>query len=210
MRRARRRRCRSRRDVVTILKPTPEPGVAESSKPNGRGRGSPACAREEHREERVRRTPPRSATDRGRLGQRVVAASASTPPLRETPGVVACLNTSPVRSTPGPCRTTCRGTPSYLAAGTGWRADCRTPRRAEVFVDARDEDDVVLAQQIGIALEREIEAAERRAAISGDQRGSIEPATLVGVVLVRVASAPAPGCPRGRSAPRSDDIWRPG
>src|SRR5207249_6861357 len=57
-------------------------------------------------------------------------------------------------------------------------------RRAEVFVDARDEDDVVLAQEIRIALQREVEAAERRAAIAGDQRGGVEPSTLVGLVLV--------------------------
>jgi len=42
----------------------------------------------------------------------------------------------------------------------------------------------VLTEQIGVALEREIEPAERRAAIAGDQGGGVEPAALIGAVLV--------------------------
>src|SRR4029453_13286521 len=52
------------------------------------------------------------------------------------------------------------------------------------FVDPREEDDVVLAQEVGIALEREVEPAERRAAVAGDERGGVEPAALIGAVLV--------------------------
>src|SRR5205823_13661395 len=55
---------------------------------------------------------------------------------------------------------------------------------AEVFVEAREEDDVVLAEEVGVALERQVEAAERRAAIPGDQRRGVEAAPPVGAVLV--------------------------
>jgi hypothetical protein len=55
---------------------------------------------------------------------------------------------------------------------------------AEVFVEAGDEDDVVLAQQRRIALEREIESAERGAAIARDQCRGVEPAAAVGPVLI--------------------------
>src|SRR5262249_58384369 len=56
--------------------------------------------------------------------------------------------------------------------------------RAEILVDAREEHDVVLTEQIRVALEREIEPAERRAAVAGDQGRGVEPAALIGAVLV--------------------------
>src|SRR5262249_26908301 len=57
-------------------------------------------------------------------------------------------------------------------------------RRSEIFVHAREEHDVVLVEQRGIAFEREIEPAERRAAVAGDERGGVEPAALVGPMLI--------------------------
>ena len=42
----------------------------------------------------------------------------------------------------------------------------------------------MLAEQRGIALEGEVETAERRAAIARDERGGVESPTLVGPVLI--------------------------
>src|SRR5207245_2156046 len=55
---------------------------------------------------------------------------------------------------------------------------------AEVLVEAGDEDDVVLGEQLRVALEREIEAPERRAAVARDQRRRAHPAPRVGAVLI--------------------------
>jgi hypothetical protein len=57
-------------------------------------------------------------------------------------------------------------------------------RRAEVFVDAGEEHHVVLAQELRVPLEREVEPAERRAAVARDQRGGPEAPPPVGLVLV--------------------------
>src|SRR5207244_5927030 len=56
--------------------------------------------------------------------------------------------------------------------------------RAEVLVEPGDEDDVVPAQEVRIALQGQVEPAEGRAAVSGNQRRRIEPAAAVGAVLV--------------------------
>src|SRR3989442_714755 len=55
---------------------------------------------------------------------------------------------------------------------------------AEVLVEAGDEDDVVLGEQLRVALEREIEAPERRAAVARDQRRRAHAAPRVGAVLI--------------------------
>ena len=57
-------------------------------------------------------------------------------------------------------------------------------RRRQVLVEARGEHDVVLAQQLAVALERLIEAAERRAAIARDERRGVETSPAVGAMLV--------------------------
>src|SRR2546422_2669308 len=57
-------------------------------------------------------------------------------------------------------------------------------RRPEIFVHTREEDDVVLAEQGGVALKREIETTERGAPIPGDERGGIEPSAFIGSVLI--------------------------
>ena len=44
-------------------------------------------------------------------------ASASTPPKRAVPALLACLNASPERSTPGPLPYHMAKTPSYRAPG---------------------------------------------------------------------------------------------
>ena len=57
-------------------------------------------------------------------------------------------------------------------------------RRGEVLVQARREDDVVLGEELGIALEGLVEAAERRPAIARDERRRVEAARAVGAMLV--------------------------
>jgi hypothetical protein len=58
-------------------------------------------------------------------------------------------------------------------------------RRAQILVEAGDEDDVVLGQELRVALEREVETTERRAAIPRDQRRRAHAAAHVGAVLVQ-------------------------
>src|SRR5262249_43057781 len=47
-----------------------------------------------------------------------------------------------------------------------------------------NEDDLVLLQERWVPFQREVEAAERRAAIAGDEGGRVETAAAVGAVLV--------------------------
>ena len=54
----------------------------------------------------------------------------------------------------------------------------------QLFVDGRDEADVMLAQQIGDALQRGIQRAHWRSAISGDQPGRVQAPCQVGAALV--------------------------
>ena len=57
-------------------------------------------------------------------------------------------------------------------------------RGAQLLVEARDEADVVLGQERGIPLEVEIEAAQRRARIPGDDGSRAKPPPPVGAMLV--------------------------
>ena len=57
-------------------------------------------------------------------------------------------------------------------------------RRREVLVQARREDDIVLGEELGIALEGLVEAAERRPAVARDERRRVEAARPVGTMLV--------------------------
>ncbi len=54
---------------------------------------------------------------------------------------------------------------------------------AQVLVDPGDEDDVVIAQEVGVALEGEVEPTQGGAAITRDQRRGVEAAASVGPVL---------------------------
>ena len=55
---------------------------------------------------------------------------------------------------------------------------------AEVLVDARQEPDMMLLEDPLAGLEQEVEPAEGRPAVSGDQGRRLEPGLLVGLVLV--------------------------
>src|SRR5204863_793777 len=55
---------------------------------------------------------------------------------------------------------------------------------AEVFVEAGDEDDIVLGEQLRVALEGQVETAERRATIPRDQRRRAHATSRVRAVLI--------------------------
>ena len=55
---------------------------------------------------------------------------------------------------------------------------------AEVLVHARDEDDLVLAEEAAVALDRLVEPAERRSSVPGDQGRRVEAAAAIRAVLV--------------------------
>ena len=80
----------------------------------------------------------------------------------------------------------------------------------EVLVDAGDEDDLVLGEEGAVALERDVEAAQRRAPVAGDQRRGVEARGGGRRGAGRAAAGPAPGCRRGRRAPLPAGTWRRG
>src|SRR5437773_9552979 len=123
--------------------------------------------------------------ERGRLGERVVAAEGEDAAVARDAGVVGVLEDVARAVDAG-----------ALAVPHAEYAVVLGPReeagelaavdrgRAEVFVEPGDEDNVVLAQEVRIALQSQVETAEGRAAVSGNQRRRIEPAAAVGAVLV--------------------------
>ena len=144
------------------------------------------AARIEHREERVVERHLGVRRDRRRLRERIVAAQRQHAAVAPDAGEVRVLE-----DVAGAIDARALAVPHAehavvlrLREQVGELAAVDR-RRAEVLVDAGDEDDVVLAEQIRVALEGEIEPAERRAAIAGDERGGVEPAALVGAVLVQ-------------------------
>ena len=58
-----------------------------------------------------------------------LAATASTPPCRAVPAMLACLKTSALRSTPGPLPYQMPNTPSYFLL-CGYRSSCWVPHTA--------------------------------------------------------------------------------
>ena len=126
-------------------------------------------------------------------------ASTSTPPCFDVPAKLACLNTSPQRSTPGPLPYHIANTPSTFAAR--YRLTCCVPQTA---VAARSsftpglELDVRAIEELLRLPQRLVEAAERRAAIAGDEAGGVEPRLRVALALQHQAGARAPGRRSGR------------
>ena len=55
---------------------------------------------------------------------------------------------------------------------------------AEVLVHARDEDDLVLAHEVPVALDRLVQPAERRSPVPGDEGRRVEAAPAIRAVLV--------------------------
>ena len=142
-------------------------------------------AREDHREERVVERHLRVRRQRRRLRERIVAAERQHAAIARHAREVGVLEDVARAVDAG-----------ALAVPHAEDAVVLRPREevgelapvdrggAEVLVEAREEDDVVLAEEVGVALERQVEAAERRAAIPGDQRRGVEAAPPVGAVLV--------------------------
>ena len=142
-------------------------------------------AGEQHREERVVERDLRVRRDRRGLRERVVAAEGEHAPVAAHPGEVGVLEDVAravharglaVPHAEHAVVLRAREEVGELAAEDGGGA--------EVLVDAREEDDLVLAQQVRVALERDVEAAERRAAVARDERGRVEPPAPVRAVLV--------------------------
>ena len=111
-------------------------------------------------------------------------ASTSTPPCFAVPAELACLNTSPQRSTPGPLPYHMPKTPSYFAPGN-MLSCCDAPDRGggEVLVDAGLELDVVRGEVLLRAPQRLVEAAQRRAAVAGDEAGGVQARAQVALAL---------------------------
>ena len=126
-------------------------------------------------------------------------ASASTPPYSPMPARLACLKASPLRSTPGPLPYQMPQTPSYL--GSGSRLTVWLPMMA---VAARSSFTAGMkrmwcsCEQVGDALERKVQRANRRAAVTGDQARCVEPTRPVGAMLIERQ-------PRQRLNPAHDD-----
>ena len=139
----------------------------------------------EHREQRVVKRHLRVRRDRGRLRERVVAAQRQHAAVAADAGEIRVLE-----DVAGPVDAGALAVPHAenavvlrLRKQVGELAAVDR-RRAQILVHAREEHDVVLAEQSGVALEGEVETAQRRAAIARDERGGVESATLVGPVLI--------------------------
>src|SRR5471032_3326957 len=83
-------------------------------------------------------------------------ATSSTPPCLDVPAWFMCLKTSPQRSTPGPLPYHMANTPSYLASPI--RSTCCEPQTS-------------------------VEAAQRRAAVAGDEAGGVQTGGDVALAL---------------------------
>jgi len=147
-------------DVGHDLEAHPEPGIARELE------AEPAQVEDllrvagiEHGEERIVEGHFGMRRDRGRLGERIVAAQREHAPVVRDAGVVRVLE-----DVAGAIDAGALAVP-HAEDAVVFRLREQVGeldgRRPEVLVDAREEDDVVLAEQIGIALEREVEAAER-------------------------------------------------
>src|SRR5207245_11689921 len=123
--------------------------------------------------------------DRGRFGERGVAAEGEDAAVARDAGVVGVIED-----------VACAGHAAGLAVPHAEDAVVLGPGeevgelaavdrgRAEVLVEPGDEDDVVLAEQVRVPLQGQVEAAEGRATVARNQRRGVEPAAAVGAVLV--------------------------
>ena len=110
--------------------------------------------------------------------------SAMTPPCGEVPARLAWRNTSPLRSTPGPLPYQSPNTPSKRPSPAHLRL-LRAPDRGrrELLVEAGLEMDVVGLEELLQPRELQIEPADRRAAIAGDEAAGVEPGAAVALLL---------------------------
>ena len=111
--------------------------------------------------------------------------TASAPPVRGTPTKLPWRSESAARSSPGALPYHMAEHAVVLRAGQ-LAGELAAPRRrgAELLVQAGHVLDVVALDQLAVAGELLVEAAERRALVAGDHRAGHEPAAEVGAVLV--------------------------
>src|SRR5256885_4116005 len=139
------------------------------------------------------RRPPRSTLfpyttlfrSRGRLGERVVAAEGQHAAVTPDAGEVGVLENVARAVDTRALAVPHADDAVVLGSGEEVGELAAVDRgRAEVLVEPGDEDDVVLAKEIRIALQGQVEPAEGRAPIAGDQRRGVEAPAAVGAVLV--------------------------
>ena len=156
-----------------VLKPTQRPvkrDIAQPSRPMSRMSCTPAGLRTGIIAETNSSSEPCGSVEERQAWSS--AASASTPPCFEVPAALPCLNTSPQRSTPGPLPYHMREHAIVLRAREQVGL-LRAPdhRRAEVLVEA-GLNSIADGLQVLLRLPQfQVEAAERRAAIAGDETG---------------------------------------
>src|SRR5439155_10922949 len=173
-------------DVGDDLDADPEPAVArelEAEPPEVQDLLD--GPREEDREERVVEGDLRVRRDRGRLGERVVAAEGQHAAVTPDAGEVGVLE-NVARAVHARALAVPHAKDAVvLGSGEEVGELAAVDRgRAEVLVEPGDEDDVVLAKEIRIALQGQVEPAEGRAPIAGDQRRGVDASAAVGAVLV--------------------------
>ena len=96
-----------------------------------------------------------------------------------------CFNASPERSTPGPLPYQRPKTPCDLPVGIGLDLlRAQHGRCGEVLVDGGQELDPVRLDLLLHAPELEVDAAERRAAIAGDEARRVEAGGLIPLGLI--------------------------
>ena len=100
-------------------------------------------------------------------------------------------------------------TPSYFGRGkrlTIWLPNTAVAARSSFRPD--EKTTLCSREELGIALERLVEAAERRAAVARDERRRVEAARGGRRDAGRAAGAPAPGCRTGRHGRAPACTWR--
>src|SRR2546422_649099 len=131
-------------------------------------------AGKEHREERVIEGDLGVRRNRGRLGERVVPAQREHAAVTRDAREVRVLENITGAVDAGPLAVPHAEHAVVLRLREQVRELAAVDRRRpEILVHTREEDDVVLAEQSRVALEREVEAAERGASITADDRGGV-------------------------------------
>ncbi len=141
--------------------------------------------------EEGRHAQARRAATRRRSGSSRTCSSGRRPrrrarrPCARRPTKLPWRRASAARSRPGALPYHMPSTPSYLAPGRPW-VELAAPRGggAELLVEARHVVDEVVLEQLAVARQLLVEAAQRGALVAGDHRPGGQPATAVGAVLL--------------------------
>src|SRR5436190_1836069 len=124
--------------------------------------------------------------ERGRLGERVVAAEGEDAAVARDAGVVGVLEDVARPVDAGPLAVPHAEDAVVLRPGEEIGELATVDRgRAEILVEPGNEHDVVLAEEVRIALQGQVETAEGRATATGDQRRGVEAAAAVRAVPIQ-------------------------